>query len=156
MIDSKQEKQVKEKLSAFVHDTYILLEKVAYEKIELEGQLFLRTLPAKIRDAWKLPAKIRDAWKEFKANCPLKEVLQSISNTPAKELESHGLYGNQLKLKLAIIDVLKKRLTSFRTKKILIELLEALDIILDGLIPAARIDGALKNIKDSMKSSIDS
>jgi len=146
MIDSKQEKQAKEKLSAFVHDIYILLEKAAYEKIEVEGQLFLRTLPA----------RIRDAWKEFKANCPLKEVLQSISNTPAKELESHGLYGSQLKLKLAIIDVLKKRLASFRKKKILIELLEALDIILDGLIPAARIDGAIKNIKNSMNSSIDS
>jgi len=146
MIDSKQEKQAREKLSAFVHDTYILLEKLSCEKIEVEGQLFLRTLPA----------RIRDAWKGFTANCPLKEVLKSISDIPAKELESHGLYGNQLKLKLAVIDVLKKRLTSFRKKKVLIELLEALDIILDGLIPATRIDGAIKNIKNSIKSSIDS
>lgn len=126
-------------------DTYILLEKVAFEKVEVEGEMYLKTLGL----------KIKTAWKEFTDNHPLSDMLRAINNISVDQLKAHGLYGNQLKLKLGVVDVQKKRLFSFRTKAHLIKVLDAIDVLLESIVLVARIDTAIRDIKSALKSSID-
>jgi hypothetical protein len=145
MISPQEERAAKENLKAFMKDTYLLLEKIALEKVNVEGQMYLKTLPL----------RIKSAWNEFKENHPLPEMLRAINNISLDQLRTHGLYGSQLKLKLAVIDVQKKRLFSFRTKTNLIKVLDAIDVILDSLVLVARIDYAVRDLKDALKSSID-
>jgi hypothetical protein len=147
MISPQEERVAKEKLKAFMKDTYILMEKVAFEKVEVEGEMYLKTLSL----------KIKSAWKEFNDNHPLPDILRAINNISTDQLKAHGLYGNQLKLKLAVIDVQKKRLFSFRTrtKAHLVRVLDATDVLLDSIVLVARIDTAIRDMKDALKSSID-
>ena len=145
MISPQEEKVAKEKLKAFMKDTYILMEKVAFEKVEVEGEMYLKTLAL----------KVKSAWKEFNDNHPLSDILRAINNISTDQLKAHGLYGNQLKLKLAVIDVQKKRLFSFRTNAHLIKVLDATDVLLDSIVLVARIDTAIRDMKDALKISID-
>jgi hypothetical protein len=145
MISPQEERAAKENLKAFMKDTHLLLEKIAFEKVEVEGQMYLKTLPL----------RIRNAWKEFSENHPLQEMLRSVNNISIDQLKAHGLYGNQLKLKLAVIDVQKKRLFSFRTKAHLVKVLDAIGVILDSLVVVARIDTAIRDLKDALRSAID-
>jgi hypothetical protein len=145
MVSPQEERIAKEKLKAFMKDMYILLEKVALEKVEVEGEMYLKTLAL----------KIKNAWKEFSDNHPLSDMLRAINNISVDQLRAHGLYGNQLRLKLAVIDVQKKRLFSFRTKAHLIKVLDSIDVLLESIVLVARIDTALRDMKDALKNSID-
>ena len=98
---------------------------------------------------------IKSAWMEFRRDFSVRRAFSLIELVKADELQSHGLYGKQLHLKLSVIDSWHNRFFAQRTKKVLLRLFDAIDTLLDSLLGATGIDVALKEIKDVLRNSID-
>ena len=146
MIDTELENEAKKHLRGFLGRTLDLLRMLAYEGVDEKGQpLFIEEL---------LP-KIPKAWEEFRADFNVEKAERLVNETPGPVLQSHGLYGHQLTLKLSAIASWRKRFLGKKTKKLLLRLLDAIDTLLDSLMQAAGIDKALKEIKDILRNSID-
>ena len=98
---------------------------------------------------------IKGAWEEFRSDFDVERANLLIKSAEAEKLQSHGLYGKQLYLKLFVIESWKERFIGRRTKKVLLRLFDAIDTLLDSLLGATGIDVALKEIKDTLRNSID-
>jgi len=146
MINMEFENEAKKYLEGFLGETLYFLQVLAYEGVDTEGRpLFIEAL---------LP-EIRQAWEEFRNDFDVEKAQELIKKTPGPVLQSHGLYGHQLSLKLLAIATWRERFLGKRTKKLLLKLLDAIDTLLDSLMQAAGIDKALKEIKDILRNSID-
>jgi DUF1009 family protein len=146
MITSAQERDAKEKLQRFISETVGLLRSLVNEGYDSKGRrLFMLNVIE----------KMRPAWEEFEGDFDVQKANSLIQNVAAARLQSFGLYGKQLDLKLAVIAAWTQRFSQSRLKKILLKLLDAIDTLLDSLIAATGIDEALKEIKDILRDSID-
>jgi|LGOV01.1.fsa_nt_gb hypothetical protein len=146
MINAELENEAKNCLGEFLCETLDFLGLLVREGVDAERRpFFVETL---------LP-EIRQAWEEFRNDFSLEKAQDLVKKTPGSVLQSHGLYGSQLKLKLSVIASWKGRFFKKRTKKLLLRLLDAIDTLLDSLMQAAGIDKALKEIKEILRNSID-
>jgi hypothetical protein len=149
MINMELENEAKKYLGGFLGETLDFLKMLAYEGVDAEGRpLFVE----------KLLPEIRKAWEEFQEDFNVKnaqDAQELVNKIPGPVLQSHGLYGGQLRLKLSAISSWRERFLGKRTKKLLLRLLDAIDTLLDSLMQAAGIDKALKEIKDILRNSID-
>jgi hypothetical protein len=140
------EQDAKEKLETFLKDTYDLLKELVYEGIDEEKRPFF------IED---LSNSIHAAWEEFEEDFKIEHAVAQIQQTDAKRLQASGLYGQQLDLKLSVVEIWKNRFLNRRIKKILLKLLDAIDTVLRSLIEAIGMGHALEEIKDILRNSID-
>ncbi|MCB0200013.1 MAG: hypothetical protein KDI03_08070 [Anaerolineae bacterium] len=151
MTESSNLDRDRERLVTFLRQTHSLLRELYLEDV---------------RDAVGRPLAPRDlkpllerAWTEFAQsfNPPgTKNVAeQRIRDLSRDQMTAFGLYGAQLELKLEIIDRLRDIWEKLRTIKSLKALLDAIDVLLDSLIKAARIDEALKELKDIFCTLLD-
>ena len=146
MINRELEYEAKKYLGIFLDETLDFLKTLAYEGVDAEGRsLFIE----------KLLPEIRQAWEEFQDDFNVEEAQGLVNETPGPALQSHGLYGNQLRLKLSAISTWRERFFGKGTKKLLLRLLDTTDTLLDSLMQAAGIDKALSEIKDILRNSID-
>jgi hypothetical protein len=146
MINDELEEEAKKYLVDFLGETLDFLKMLVYEGEDAENRpLFIEDL---------LP-EIREAWEEFREDLNVENAQKLINETPGSVLQSYGLYGSQLRLKLSAISSWRERFFGKRTKKLLLRLLDAIDTLLDSLMQAAGIDKAIKEIKDILRNSID-
>jgi len=146
MINIELENEAKKDLGHFLGETLGFLKMLTYEGEDAEGRsLFVE----------KLLPEIRQAWEEFQDDFNVEDAQRLVTKTPGPVLQSHGLYGRQLRLKLSAIASWRERFLGKKTKKLLLRLLDAIDTLLDSLMQAAGIDKALKEIKDILRNAID-
>lgn len=146
MINRELEYESKDLLQKFISEILVFLEQLAIEGFDTEGRpLFLE----------EQLERIKGAWEEFRGDFDVKRANVLIKRAEADKLQSHGLYGKQLNLKLSVIESWQKRFFGRRTKKVLLRLFDAIDTLLDSLLSATGIDKALKEIKDVLRNSID-
>lgn len=106
---------------------------------------------------------LRQAWSEYAEHFDLDANLARIGEAGAEALESHGLFGSQLDAKLALIaywrdlfeDLWNRRVPPNRLPGILGRWIDAIDVLLESLIQAAGLDGAIKELKDLAGASLD-
>jgi hypothetical protein len=91
------------------------------------------------------------AWREFERDHPL-EVLQGrVAELSEETVVRYGLYGEQLKYKLATIDFAASRVGISGWLR---KLLELIDNLLESILKALNVDDALKEIKDALLASL--
>jgi hypothetical protein len=130
---------------------------------------FLKTTLALIRSlatdhlnlfAQDLRQAITAAWSEFETDFNLPDAEATIRAIRQDRAIWAGLYGAQLKLKLAVIQHWQQEWERNRTgfgfgRKILKKLIDAIDTVLGSLIAATGLDEALKELKDILSNSLD-
>jgi hypothetical protein len=97
---------------------------------------------------------IEEAWAQFESDFNLDDSFGRIGYFGPTDLRSHGLYGKQLDLKLRVVDVRNALFQKFGAGKLFKPLIKAIDTLLESLIGATGIDGAIKEIKDIFGDSI--
>ena len=134
------------KLSEFLQFVYKLLQRLALEQRDPKGQqLFLK----------EIEPLIKDAWEEFENDFTLGESIDRIQRLASSQLREHGLYGNQLNLKIRVVRFWNVAFEKFGGAKFFKKLIGAIDTLLESLIGPTGIPGAVKEIKDIMADSVD-
>jgi hypothetical protein len=130
-------------LRAFVLAVRDLLEELARTNADPQGRpLFYLPLLADLRAAW---AEAKPAFDV---------VAGRIENISDQSIAEHGLSGNQLKFKLNVIRFIYERYLSVG-KGIIKKLLDIIDDLLKSILDAIGGGGAVEEIKDFIKDSVD-
>ncbi len=104
---------------------------------------------------WKQLLKpMRDAWREAEQNHYFSDVESRIRKLTSEKWREHGLYGRQLAFKLAVIRFFLTRYQSIG-KSILRKLLNIIDDLLKSILEAVGGGGAISELKDFIKDSIE-
>ncbi len=118
-------KEDKKLIINFIYQIYDWLDSIFLEeKSDLENILSHEWPKIEIKDNVKNQAKL--AWTQFKKDFPKQSFKNSISHFQKKRLISHGLYGDQLKYKLKIVEFNLKKARSMEEKWI-IKFIDAID-----------------------------
>jgi hypothetical protein len=97
---------------------------------------------------------MRDAWKEVNEHEHFPRVANRIGNLTEAQLRDHGLSGRQLTFKMAVIRLFHGRYLSVG-KGILRRFLNIIDDLLKSVLEAVGAGGAIAEIKDFIKDSVD-
>ena len=95
---------------------------------------------------------MRAAWTEARPN--FDGAIDRLSNLDLDRLRQHGLYGRQLRFKLAVIRFFYSRYLGVG-RGILRKLIDIIDDLLKSLLDAMGTGGAISEIKDFIKDSLD-
>jgi hypothetical protein len=133
------------KLREFLNFVYKFLRDIAKSGLDpRDQQLFLE----------EVRPLIEEAWAEFESDFNLDDSFGRIGYLGPTDLRAHGLYGKQLDLKLRIVEVRNALFQKFGGGKLFKPLIKAIDTLLDSLMKATGIDGAIKEIKDILGDSV--
>ena len=94
------------------------------------------------------------AWQEVEQQRYFADVERGIERLTDGQLRDHGLFGWQLAFKLAVIRFFHQRYLA-AGKGILRKLLDIIDDLLKSILEAIGGGGAIAEIKDFIKDSID-
>jgi hypothetical protein len=134
------------KLGEFLNFAYNLLRDIARSgRDPLDHLLFLE----------EIRPLIEEAWAEFESDFSLDESFERIEKLGPSDLRSHGLYGKQLDLKVRVIQLRNGLFQKLGGGKLFKGLIKAIDTLLESLIGATGIDGAVKEIKDILSDSVE-
>lgn len=97
---------------------------------------------------------MRRAWQEVRHDEHFPRAMNRIRELNEEQLRDHGLYGWQLTFKLAVIRLFHGRYLSVG-KGILRKLLDIIDGLLKSILDAIGGHGAIAEIKDFIKDSVD-
>jgi hypothetical protein len=136
----------RKRLSEFLQFVYKLLQRLALEQRDPKGQrLFVK----------EIESLIKDAWAEFENDFNLDQSIERIQRLESSQLREHGLYGNQLNLKIRVVQFWNEAFEKFGGAKVFRKLIGAIDTVLESLLAPTGIPGAVKEIKDIMGDSVD-
>ncbi len=96
---------------------------------------------------------IKMAWEEMDNHFNM--AATALKNVSDDRLVMYGLYGEQLKLKIAVLARANNKFTKFGGKSLLRRLLDTIDNLLGSILGAIGVGDALAEVKDSIKDSID-
>lgn len=144
-ITPDSEADAKKRLKEFLRETVVFVRDLALEPYDRDDNLFLREelLPA-----------VEKGWEHFEEDFDLEEQQAKIDLTDPIRLETHGLYGAQLDLKLAAVRFWFEEFGRRKIKKVLIWLIDTVDTVLRSLLDACGLDKALEELKDILRNCI--
>ena len=132
-------------LISFLYAVHDFLDELVQSNRDLHGRpLFLEQL----LDA------MRQAWQEVNQQEHFPRVANGIGNLSDEQLHNHGLSGRQLTFKLSVIRFFHGRYLS-AGKGILRKFLNIIDDLLKSVLEAVGAGGAISEIKDFIKDSVD-
>jgi hypothetical protein len=136
----------REQLVQFLKTTLVLIRSLAIEHLNIFVQ--------------DLRPAITAAWSEFEADFNQPQAEATIRAIRPDRAIWAGLYGAQLKLKLAVVQHWRQGWEQERANfgfgsKILKKLIDAIDTVLGSIIAATGLDEALKELKDILSNSLD-
>lgn len=152
-INNNQAHTARQELTVFLAETLGFLRNLCLENNDVFLEMFRE--------------KIRNAWLEFEGDFVWSEAEEIINNLSDDKLEKHGLYGNQLDLKLSAVGFWREGFDRLRerfnlreiTKELLLEwlkwLIDAIDTVLESFLEITGISGAIKEIKDCLRTLLD-
>lgn len=103
----------------------------------------------------ELQEDIGAAWKEFEEDFDEPGFIAAARDIRTPRAKWAGLYGAQLRLKLAVVGYWRRKWNASVSTRILKKLLDAIDTVLDSLIAATGLGEALKELKDILGNSVD-
>jgi hypothetical protein len=146
MINEKLANEARQEILDFIQQLLDILDKIIHEPYGENGERLVLE---------EMRKELQEAWMEFSEDFNLDQVKARIYEAPQELLQTHGLYGGQLRAKLSLF---RRRLERFflgRGTKTLLRLIDAADTVLDSIIAATGLDEAIKEIKDLLRNSID-
>jgi hypothetical protein len=146
MPTAQETNEAHERLSEFFKQIHDFLRDLATRKHDPKGGTLFPS---------ELELLIEGAWAEFDGDFDLDGALTKIAGLSAADLGAHGLYGKQLVLKLRVIEIWQQRFQQFGGRKVFKKLIDAIDTLLESLLEAAGLDGAIKELKDILSDSVD-
>lgn len=146
MLSTKQLQDARTDLVDFIRRVYNLLERSMTEGRDARGKLLIRM---------KFRPLANDAWREFQKQCSLSAAIARIHKASGYSLEHHGLYGAQLGLKFEQVKELFRRFERAGGSRILKKLLDVVDTLLESVVVATGIAGALIEIKKALSHCIE-
>src|SRR5947199_692189 len=144
MIDEKSANEAREQILGFIRELLNLLEKIIHKPYTDDGQRLVLE---------EMERELLEAWKEFSEDFDRNEVESRISETSQESLQSHGLYGIQLRAKLSLFRSRVDRFFANMGAKTLLKLIYAGDTVLDSILAATAITEAIKEINHLMLQS---
>lgn len=100
----------------------------------------------------ELIEKMRAAWAEMGPY--FSEAHDALAHADAENLRRHGLVGEQLKFKLAVVNHHEKRFKKTKKHRWLRRLLNAMDDFLKSILDAAGVGGAIDELKAMIGRSV--
>lgn len=91
---------------------------------------------------------IRKAWNEFEQDFDRQRAIGRIRELNGERLQTHGLYGAQLHLKLTLWERIRRRFEGVGGRAVLKKCVEIADTLLGSLLGAAGIECPLEEIKE--------
>ena len=146
MIKDDEVHDAQAQLLQFVEELHDFLRRFVNEPYDREGKLLVLE---------EMQDELRNAWRDFDEDFSLGRAKSVIFETRPERLQTHGLYGGQLGAKLSLIRIRMGRFLDGITKRGLLKLIDAMDTLLDSIISATGLDGALKEMKDLLRNSVD-
>jgi hypothetical protein len=146
MITEEQAATARGQLFNFVDGLRNLVPDVIYKPYGDEGELLIIE---------EMKDDLLSAAKDFAEDFSIDSVKDRIYGTASELLQSHGLYGAQLSAKLNLHESRAKRFFRKRGKKTLVQWIDAANTLLDSIIGATGIDGAIKELKHLLRNSVD-
>lgn len=138
----------KEKLINFLQKTHEFIQYLYNNASEI--------LPADSDTSFIIETDIlANAWNQFDETFNIESEIEKIRSASDQTLIDHGLFGAQLTLKLTIIEKFYETWNSTKLHKFLKKLIDAIDNLLDSMIEAFSINGALKELKDAFGAMLD-
>ena len=125
------------KLIRFLEDTRDFLGRLIQH-----GKAFVPELVESIRRAWNTGLQ------------RFNDIITRALLLTQTQLESHGLTGEELRLKPNLVSHYFGELISGGGKGILRKLFDVIDTLLDSILQALGVPGAVKEIKDSIRSAL--
>jgi hypothetical protein len=98
--------------------------------------------------------EMRPAWEEARQAGYFNSVIESVENISNGEIRRHGLHGQQLRFKLAVVRFYYAQYISVG-KRVLKKLLSIIDDLLKSILDAVGAGGAISEIKDFIKDSVE-
>lgn len=146
MIDDKQAHDARARLFEFIEELHNFLQKTVNEPYDREGKLLVLE---------EMMPELREAWLHFDEDFNWDKAKDAVFEAPANHLETHGLYGAQLRAKLSLVRIRVRSFFDGITKNGLLKVVDAYDTLLDSIIAATGLDGAIKEMKDLLRNSVD-
>ncbi len=134
----------KEKIIRFLFEVRRFLSLVLETGEDSKGKfLFIKELHSSLRETWVVVEPYFDV------------AIGNSRNVTKDRLVQHGLVGIQLDMKIEIFNFMKRKYKSVGGKSILRRLFDAIDTLLESILAAIGVGGAISEFKDSVKNSID-
>jgi hypothetical protein len=146
MINSEQLHEAQGVLLNFVYELHDFLRRFVNEPYDRYGKLLVLK---------EMQEELRNAWKEFDEDFNLDKAKNVIYEASPERLQTHGLYGSQLRAKISLFQIRIGRFFDSFTTKGLLKLIDAADTLVDSIIAATGLDEALKEMKDLLRNSVD-
>jgi hypothetical protein len=103
----------------------------------------------------ELLSDMRAAWAEVENADHFANIQRRIRDvTDQTTWTDHGLNGQQLRFKLAVIRFFHQRYIAIGGRRLLKKLLDIIDDLLDSILEAIGAGGAISEIKDFIKDSV--
>ena len=137
------EDEAKQILIQFINDAYKFIARLVQDE-----KLYFTVFP---NTPGELYGSCREAWEELPQSFTVEEAAEQIIKADGRLLVKAGLFGAQLKFKLA---ALRHRMSQWAriinrpVSKVAYKVLEAIDTVLDSLVQALGVGEALKEVKD--------
>jgi len=136
-------KDDRDRLHHFLDATHAFFDELIQEGKDGHGTaLFVPDMAPLIQASWN------DLAHQFQ------EVHRGVESEWGEKLDEAGLTGNQLALKLGVVERLHARYESMGGHNALERVLDAIGNLLDSIVKATRVGEALKEFKEAVKLSI--
>lgn len=141
MITESQAKEARQRLVKWFWDVFELLRRLATEGHDPKGIALFSEEMLRL---------VQAAWVEFERDFDFDRAVWRIQDLSPQRIQTAGLYGSQLALKLAVIERAQERFFSVGGRPPLRGLLGRIDTLLDSLIGATGIPEAIKELKEML------
>lgn len=140
----------KNKLVAFVGQLEALLSDIVRTGQDSVGRPFIiKELRRSMKKAWNGSSKVDGAPARFEA------VRKAINDADEATLATHGLVGPMLAFKLTVLHYWAERYNLLGGFRWYDKLLDMIDTLFDSILEALKLDGALKELKEFIRSAAD-
>jgi hypothetical protein len=146
MIDANSAAEARDQMFSFIQEVHDIVGRTANEPYDQRGRLLVLE---------EMEGELKEAWQSFNEDFSWDRVKDAIYGAPDEHLQNHGLYGAQLRAKFNLVRSRIRRYFDGITKKKLLQLIDAMDTVLDSIIAATGMDGAIKEMKDLLRNSVD-
>ena len=94
---------------------------------------------------------LKEAWPGVDAH--FQAAIEKIPKIEDEQLDRHALRGPQLQLKLRIVSYFAERFRQVGGLQLLFRLIDAIEALLDSILDAASVGGAIKEYKQGVKNA---
>lgn len=108
MINEKSANEARSEILAFIQELHEIIGKTIYEPYGQNRELLVLE---------EMQKELQEAWSEFSEDFNFDQAKERIYEAPQERLQTHGLYGGQLRAKLSLFRTRVERFFVGRERK---------------------------------------